>query len=1426
MIDRVIAWSIRHRALAILGGLFLALWGVYAVYHTPVDAIPDLSENQVIVFTDWPGHSPREIEDQITYPLSLNLHGLAGVRVVRASSDFNFSMISVIYEEGVDLRSARQELAERLARAAPSMPPGVTPALAPDAPATGQIFWYTLEGQGYDLGRLRDIQDWYVKHQLSSVPGVAEVASVGGFPREYHIEIDPDRLREHGVSLSAVLQAVSQANASVGGHVIHKTNAEYIVRGVGWLGAKDGVFDQEQLIRDLRNIVLPGAGQGLLKLEEVAHVAPAPGVRRGVLEKDGNEVVGGVVLMRYGENALEVTQRLKDKIQELQVGLPSSVRIVTVYDRTPLIHGAIGTVTGTLIEAIITATIAVVLVLVHFRTSFIIALTLPLATLASFGIMWTLRQLGIADIQTNIMSLAGLAISIGVLVDSSIVMAENAMHALKNHFGDRPVRGDVRAIVLPACRAVGRPIFFSVVIMLLSFLPVFALGGMDGKMFRPLAFTKSFALAAVAALSITLVPALCTIFIRGRLRGEMDSWLVRGVIQVYRPVLNYFLDYPAGLIWFLAVTLLVGLSGLGWSVVFLVTLFLAVALSAAVTKTWWTRATYISTLVLAALAADRWVKPLGNDAMVPLDEGMVMDMPITVPRASITQAADDLKARDMIFCRFPEVSMVVGKAGRAETPTDPAPLDMIETMIDFRPREFWPKRKLRSEDAKPHAEATLAGLKSQGLVEIEDEAAALQESVAAVTPFFDALLREFTYQRNKEFERSLAQSLVAEGVGRTLRLLRDNGSLDREPSSAELARLISAIPLDLADRLALAPTVEDVTVLARQTASNLRAAGAVKDEGDVFAYRPGFPTRWAWAVHGALGGRAPTFYSQVHDAVAARYRSLWLEHLSKLNAELVDRAAATFTRLMLEDLLSRGTVRDAKIAAALKERKRIREQPATSKARRTAHHHGSRSTDEGPSLDPQPQLDALQKELADQFTRRFFLWRKERGDIIGFGGELDRVMQMPGWTNVWTMPIQNRVDMLATGVNTAVGIRVLGRNLDDVVKASHDVAAAVKNVPGAASVIADPLRDKGYLEIHLDRDKAAALGVDVAEVNQVIETALGGKVATTTLEGRERHPVRLRYPRHLRESEETVRELLVPSWSSSFSLQPQQDSLKAELQPKFVPLSQVADVRIVEGPATIKSENGLLRNYVRLNVEDRGSLDFVEEARRVVAHVPLPAGVFLEWTGQFEHEVESRRTLWLILPVVLGVILLILYLTYNDLADALLMILAVPGALAGGVFAQWLFGYKFSVTIWVGYIACFGMATATGIIMLVYLREAVARAGGLESLTLSQLRQAVLEGAVQRLRPKLLTECTTVIGLAPMLWATGPGAEIIRPMAAPVLGGILIADEVIDLLLPVLFFWVRRWRWRRLHAREGIRRSELEDDPVTSRLFGDSRVIA
>jgi Cu(I)/Ag(I) efflux system membrane protein CusA/SilA len=938
---------------------------------------------------------------------------------------------------------------------------------------------------------------------------------------------------------------------------------------------------------------------------------------------------------------------------------------------------------------------------------------------------------------------------------------------------------------------VGRPIFFSVVIMLLSFLPVFAMGGAEGKMFRPLAFTKSFALLAVAVLAVTLVPALCTIFIRGRLRREEESWVVRTVIDVYRPVLNYLLDRPAPLACLLGIIFLIGLAPLGHGEILLGTLAVALLVNLLLIQSRPVRILAGISLVVTALAAQDWITPLGREFMTPLDEGMVMDMPITVPRASIVQSGDDLKARDMVFCRFPEVDMVVGKAGRAETPSDPAPLDMIETMINFRPPEYWPRRKLLEADARAQAIAVLDALIARGAVASQDypeRTAVVKAGIEAQSPIYDSLMREYAFQRNQEFTRALGVRLVNSSVVHMLRILKEQGSLARDYSQGDIALIVSGFDPKLAQRLASSVEVEDVVELSRHARIKLQASGLIPAEGDVFGYRPGYGSRALETLRTALGGTKETFFTRLQALLQEESRRLWLSHVKELDQDMVPRAATTWTRLLLEDFLDRLQVFDHALASAQRESKKFRQGAEKESAQPHVHHHGA---DHGTSMDmsgmlpdPHPVLNRLQDELAGPFARKLLLWQKDREDLAK---ELDRVMQMPGWTNVWTMPIQNRVDMLATGVNTTVGVRVLGKNLDDVVTASESIAKALKNLPGAADVVADPVRGKGYIQIDVDREAAAGRGLNVGDVNRVVETALAGCVVTTTVEGRERRPVRVRYARKWRDSEESVKRMVI------------QPAQAAGAAPTL--LEDIAHIHAVEGPAAIKSENGFLRNYVRLNIRGRDIGEFVEEARRLVEErVTLPAGVHVEWTGQFEHELRARQTLAIVVPIVVVLIGLILYWTYHDLADALLMLLAVPGSIAGGVLFQWLFDYKFSMSVWIGYIACFGMATSTGIIMLVYLREAVAKAGGLEKINLDQLRQAVLNGAVHRLRPKILTEGTVVLGLAPMLWASGVGAEIIRPMAAPVLGGILIADEVIDLLLPVLFYWVRKRRWRKMHA--------------------------
>jgi Cu(I)/Ag(I) efflux system membrane protein CusA/SilA len=1203
VIERIIEWSARNRFLVIALVLALTVFGVWSMEHTPIDAIPDLSENQVIVFADWMGRSPQEIEDQITYPLSVSLQGLAGVKAVRSTSEFNYSMINVIFEDSSDFYFARTRVLERLTTVGATLPAGVVPYMAPDATALGQIFWYTVEGDGRDLGELRSIQDWYVRYQLSSVPGVAQVASVGGMPREWQIDVDPERLRGLGVTLGDLYSAVARSNSSVGGRVLHKANAEFLVRGIGWI--KDA--------RDIEDTVVTSRDGTPIRVRDVATVQLGSEIRRSVLEKNGNEAVGGVVMMRFGENPLDVTNAIHAKLVELAPGLPQGVHVVPFYERTRLIHEAIDTVSHTLLEEMTVASLVILLVMMHVGASLVVCITLPLAVLGAFILM------RLTSVSSNIMSLSGIAISIGVLVDQAIVLTDNAMHHLREKFGDGKVTGDTREFLIPAFQQVGRPIFFALLIMVISFLPVFALTGMEGKMFHPLAFTKTFALIAVALLSITLLPAVLPLVLRGRMHAEEESWLVRSVVVIYRPVLSWLMERHRGVI-----LAFVSILGVGW--------------------------------VLAG--------HLGRVFMPPLDEGTILDMPVTVPRASVTQVADDLKARDALLRQFPEVEMVVGKAGRADTPTDPSPLDMVETTVNLRPRADWPRRHLTYADAKAETRAVLDVLVERGVV------------------------------------KSLLKDQVADLVN------------DASMSAAE-------------------------------------------------------------AFDGAM-----------------RSRSLLREPGDKLRWELDAVAPSTY-----DDAAAESLVGAARGRGALAREPKDTELVDVRRSREGRFH---------------PFLHVKTKEQLRQ--------------------EMDSFIRMPGWGNIWTQPIINRIDMLATGVRTMIGVKVFGKDLDEIQRVSDDVARVLRGIDGAVDVFPDQATGEGYVEVRVDRAKAARYGINVADVNDVVEVAVGGKAITQTVEGRERYPVRVRYSRDARVDEESLRRALVaaPIAMSAGAAAPAAmsgasaaggsgdamdggggpapataaavtgDAFSAPMQ---VPLSEVADVRVVEGPSMIKSENGMLRNYVQLNVRDRDIVGFVEEARRAVdAKVKLPAGVHLEWSGQFEHQVRARNTLRIVFPAVLLLIFVILYVTYHDFAHAGLMMMAVPGALAGGVIFQTIFGFNFSVAVWVGYIACFGMASETGIVMLVYLREALARAGGVEKIeSIEKLREVVVDGAVRRLRPKLLTEGVMIIGLAPMLWATGTGAEVIRPMAAPVLGGILMADEVIDVFLPVLFYWLEKRRWRKAH---------------------------
>ncbi|HHT9121052.1 MAG TPA: efflux RND transporter permease subunit, partial [Candidatus Hypogeohydataceae bacterium YC41] len=636
MIAAIIEFCIKNRMMTIIFFALAMVWGVYCLFKTPVDAIPDLSENQQIIFTDWPGRSPQDVEDQITYPLSVNLSGLAGIKAVRSISDFGFSMVFVIFDERYGYYFCRERLIERLNLASTFLPAGVVPYLAPDATAIGQIFWYTVEGEGYDLGELRAIQDWFVRYQLKSTAGVADVASIGGFVREYQIDVDPNKLLAYKIPLKEVFDNIQASNKTVGARVVEASDMEYLVRGLGWI----------ESLEDIENIVV-GAYNGVpIYVKNVAIVQIGPAFRRGVLEKNGSEVTGGVVLMRYGEDTINVTKNIKQKLKELEPGLPPGVRIVPFYDRTPLIHKAIDTLKHTLIEESIITIVCVGIFLMHFPSAVIIVLTLPIAILISFILMYSIH------VTSNIMSLSGLAIAIGVVVDSAIVITENAFRNLTLQFAKNKVRGDIREVVLESSKLVGPPIFFSVLIMLLSFIPVFALRGVEGKLFFPLALTKSLAMVGTAILAITLVPALTTLMLKGRLLNEHENPAVRFFMAIYIPVLRQAIRFK-------------------WATLGITAVLLATAI-------------FFSTLI-------------GREFMPPLNEGTIMDMPITLPSASITRVVDDLKKRDALLRTIPEVEMVVGKLGRADTPVDPAPIEMVESIVNLKPKEEWRKGMTREK---------------------------------------------------------------------------------------------------------------------------------------------------------------------------------------------------------------------------------------------------------------------------------------------------------------------------------------------------------------------------------------------------------------------------------------------------------------------------------------------------------------------------------------------------------------------------------------------------------------------------------------------------------------------------------------------------------------------------------------------------------
>ncbi len=1055
MLNTIIGWSARNRFLVILATLFITLAGIYAVVKTPLDALPDLSDVQVIVFTEYPGQAPQVVEDQVTYPLTTSMISVPKSKVVRGFSVFGASFVYVIFEDGTDLYWARSRVLEYLNFASGKLPKGVTPQIGPDATGVGWVYQYAVIGVHKTLAELRTIQDWYLRYQLTKAHGVSEVASVGGFVQQYQVTVDPVKLRAYGIPLMKVVQVIRDSNRDVGGRVVEMAETEYMVRGKGYLRGKG----------DIENLAVKSERGTPVLIRDIARVELGPDERRGLTELNGEgEVVSGIVMARYGQNALEVIENIKNKIAEVSAGLPDGVTIQAVYDRSDLIHRAIETLKRTLLEESIIVALVCMVFLMHVRSALVAIVMLPVGVLIAIIAM---RALGM---NSNIMSLGGIAIAIGAMVDAAIVMIENAHKHLERVDQQQSVRPELveghsgfdklspsglgfdarAAAILAACKEVGPALFFSLLIITVSFLPVFTLEAQEGRMFSPLAFTKTFSMAGAALLSITLVPVLMMLFIRGKIMPEAKNPLNRFLIWTYRPII------------------------------------------AAVMR--WKKATIVAALVVLGVSIYPATR-LGSEFMPTLNEGTLLYMPASLPAMSITKAAELLQTQDKIIKSFPEVESVFGKAGRAQTATDPAPPEMFETVINLKPEADW---------------------------------------------------------------------------------------------------------------------------------------------------RPGMT-------------------------------------MDKLIAEM------------------------------------------------------------------------------------------------------DKALQFPGVANSWTMPIKARLDMLATGIRTPIGIKVFGKDLEGIERVAKDIEAAVKDVPGTTSAFAERITGGYYLDIVPDRESLARYGMAIGDLQDVISTALGGEMVTTTVEGRERFGVIVRYPRELRsDPQQIAREVLVPSMEGA-----------------MIPLGQLAKLEVVKGAPAIRTENALLSAYIFVDIRDRDIGSYVADARKAVTEkVKFPPGYYATWSGQFEYMERAEAKMKIVVPITLLVIFLLLYLNFRRVTEALIVMLSVPFALVGGVWLLWLLGYNLSVAVVVGFIALAGVAAETGVVMLIYLEHAwerikAERAADGQEPTPGDLYAAVMEGAVERVRPKMMTVVAIMAGLLPIMWGAGTGSEVMRRIAAPMVGGMISSTILTLLVIPAIYALVK-----------------------------------
>lgn len=1092
MIEKIIDWSASNRFIVILIYLIVIGFGIYSVVNLPVDAIPDLSENQVIIFTEWMGRSPQIIEDQVTFPIVSGLQGLPHVKAVRATSMFGMSFVFVIFEDGVDPYFARTRVLERMNTIQAQLPPGVVPSLGPDGTGVGHVFWYTVEGKGYDLGTLRSIQDWYIRYKLSSVDGVAEVASIGGYVKQYQVDVNPNDLRAYNLTVSDVVNAIQRSNNEVGGKILEVSDAEYFIRGQGYIQSKN----------DIENTVIKTSPNGIpIFIKNVAAVELGGDIRRGALEKDGKgEVVGGIIVMRNGENAKDVIDRVKEKIKEISPGLPPGVEIVPSYDRSTLIKEAVGTLERALIEASITVSIMVMIFLLHFRSIIRILIELPISILIAFILMY------LFGISSNIMSLGGIILAVGVIVDSSIVLVENAYRNLAKALEEKKqlTPAEYKKISVDSAKQVGRAIFFSELIILTSFLPVFLLTGQEGKLFHPLAYTKSFAMIGSAIVVISLIPVLMTMLMRGKFKPEQKNPTTRFFIRLYEPVIHWVLKH---------------------------------------------RKITITINVIALLITIPMILNTGSEFMPPLDEGSILYMPVTLPGASIGEVNRILREQDKIIKSVPEVAHVLGKTGRAETATDNAPLSMIETIILLKPKSEW---------------------------------------------------------------------------------------------------------------------------------------------------RPGITKQ----------------------------------------------------------------------------------------------------------------------------------------DIVA---ELDSKLQIPGVRNGWTQPIINRINMLSTGVRTDIGLKIFGPNLDTLEAYAIKAENLLKPINGAADVVAERVQNGYYLDIQIKREIAARYGVNIRDLQDIIETAIGGENLGVVIDGRMRFPIRMRYQRDYRDNVEALKSLIVPvalsnpmtaqsssmgttksgmsSGSSGGTMSSMGGTTQASVVASipnaendfsltstnpnavtYLPLSELADIKMVTGPPMISSENGMLRSIVFMNTRGRDMGSVMNDAEKIIDQkLNLPSGYSYTWSGQYESKMRAQRTIEMIMPIVFLVIYFLLFFTLKDYVEAGVVMLSVPFALIGGMYMIYILGYNFSVAVWVGFIALYGIAVETGVIMVVYLHEALDKRlrehqkGLRGAITKQDIYEATIEGSVLRLRPKLMTVFTAMVGLIPVMWSSGTGADVMKPLTAPMIGGLLTSAIHVLVVTPILF---------------------------------------